>query len=43
MKKNNLPTKICKRCKREFVWRKKWRLNWAEVKFCSKKCSGNKR
>ena len=24
---------------RSFVWRKKWRLNWERVKYCSKKCS----
>ncbi|MBD1153428.1 DUF2256 domain-containing protein, partial [Pelagibacterales bacterium SAG-MED24] len=22
-----------------FVWRKKWKLNWDRVKYCSKKCS----
>ena len=30
---------ICPICKRSFVWRKKWRLNWDRVKYCSKKCS----
>jgi len=39
IKKQNLPTKICPVCKRPFVWRKKWRLNWDKVKYCSKKCS----
>ena len=42
MKKKDLPTKICPSCKRSFVWRKKWQLNWTNVKYCSKKCSGNK-
>ena len=42
MKKKNLPTKICPSCKRSFVWRKKWQLNWTNVKYCSKKCSGTK-
>ena len=27
-------------CKRPFNWRKKWRLNWEFVKYCSKRCSG---
>ncbi|MDC0517703.1 DUF2256 domain-containing protein [Candidatus Pelagibacter sp.] len=39
MKKINLPSKICAICKRPFVWRKKWKLNWDRVKYCSKKCS----
>jgi hypothetical protein len=42
MKKKDLPTKICSSCKRPFTWRKKWKLNWVSVKYCSKKCSGNK-
>ena len=39
MKKNRLPKKICPKCSRPFTWRKKWRLNWENVKYCSKKCS----
>jgi len=39
LKKENLPSKICPVCKRPFVWRKKWKLNWDRVKYCSKKCS----
>ena len=42
MKKKDLPTKICPSFKRSFVWRKKWQLNWTNVKYCSKKCSGTK-
>ena len=42
MKKKDLPTKFCSTCKRSFTWRKKWKLNWSSVKYCSKKCSGNK-
>ncbi|MDC1095807.1 DUF2256 domain-containing protein [Pelagibacteraceae bacterium] len=42
MKKKDLPTKICSSCKRLFMWRKKWKLNWENVKYCSKKCSSNK-
>ncbi|MBD1149865.1 DUF2256 domain-containing protein [Pelagibacterales bacterium SAG-MED29] len=39
MKKNNLPKKTCTICSKTFTWRKKWRLNWEKVKYCSKKCS----
>ncbi|MDB0046152.1 DUF2256 domain-containing protein [Candidatus Pelagibacter sp.] len=39
MKKENLPSKICVTCKKPFTWRKKWKLNWDKVKYCSKKCS----
>ena len=39
--KENLPTKICVVCKRPFQYRKKWKKVWDEVKYCSKKCSGN--
>ena len=38
-KKLTLTKKICKTCKLEFTWRKKWKLNWDRVKYCSKKCS----
>ncbi|MEM8738428.1 MAG: DUF2256 domain-containing protein [Planctomycetota bacterium] len=34
-----LPKKVCVRCGREFVWRKKWARDWAEVKYCSKRCA----
>ncbi|MDG2187327.1 MAG: DUF2256 domain-containing protein [Hyphomicrobiales bacterium] len=39
----NLPQKICLTCKRPFDWRKKWKLNWLNVKYCSKKCSSKKK
>ena len=39
MKKANLPKKTCPVCNKPFAWRKKWRLNWEKVKYCSKKCS----
>jgi len=42
MKKQNLPSKICTVCERPFTWRKKWEKVWDEVKYCSKRCSGNK-
>jgi len=37
-KKENLPEKICIVCKRPFTWRKKWRKDWDEVKYCSQRC-----
>ncbi|MDC7998482.1 DUF2256 domain-containing protein [Gilvibacter sediminis] len=37
-----LPTKICLTCGRPFTWRKKWERDWEQVKYCSKRCSGNK-
>ncbi|MEL1228052.1 MAG: DUF2256 domain-containing protein [Candidatus Neomarinimicrobiota bacterium] len=43
MKKEHLPTKICPVCKLSFTWRKKWRLTWNDVKFCSERCRKNKR
>ncbi|WP_439130658.1 DUF2256 domain-containing protein [Polaribacter sp.] len=43
MKKQHLPTKICMVCKRPFTWRKKWKKNWENVKYCSKKCSSNRK
>lgn len=42
MKKTNLPSKMCPVCDRPFTWRKKWERNWEEVKYCSKRCSGNR-
>ncbi|WP_178862167.1 DUF2256 domain-containing protein [Thiomicrorhabdus cannonii] len=36
--KEHLPQKICPVCQRPFVWRKKWRLNWENVRYCSQRC-----
>jgi hypothetical protein len=36
--KLGLPVKPCLACGRPMVWRKKWRLNWDEVKYCSDAC-----
>ncbi|MGF2414047.1 DUF2256 domain-containing protein [Ferruginibacter sp.] len=41
-KKADLPVKICITCNRSFTWRKKWKLVWDEVKYCSDKCKKNK-
>ena len=40
VKKSSLPSKVCPVCKRPFKWRKKWKLVWKEVIYCSKKCRG---
>nr|WP_234497788.1 DUF2256 domain-containing protein [Vibrio maritimus] len=42
-KKAHLPQKLCPVCQRSFNWRKKWDKCWDEVKYCSKRCSSNKR
>ncbi len=42
VKKRDLPNKICTVCERPFSWRKKWKKNWEDVKFCSDKCRLNK-
>ncbi|MFL2588009.1 MAG: DUF2256 domain-containing protein [Flavobacteriaceae bacterium] len=38
LKKQHLPSKICTKCQRPFLWRKKWLRDWDNVKYCSKKC-----
>jgi len=43
LRKKNLPSKICPVCKRPFTWRKKWRLNWEKVRYCSNRCSNKKK
>ena len=42
MKKSNLPSKVCPVCQRDFTWRKKWARNWDDIKYCSKRCSGQR-
>ncbi len=37
VKKSSLPSKVCPVCNRPFKWRKKWKLVWKEVIYCSKK------
>lgn len=41
--KTNLPSKVCLVCNLTFNWRKKWKTNWNEVKYCSEKCRRNKK
>jgi hypothetical protein len=43
LKKGQLPTKTCATCGLPFEYRKKWRNNWAEVKYCSERCQRNKK
>jgi hypothetical protein len=42
VKKQHLPSKTCLACGRPFTWRKKWRRDWAEVKYCSERCKGRR-
>ncbi len=42
VKKQHLPEKICLVCQRSFTWRKKWKKDWDNVKYCSEKCRKNK-
>ncbi|MFY8171649.1 MAG: DUF2256 domain-containing protein [Sphingobacteriaceae bacterium] len=42
IKKENFPSKICLCCNRPFSWRKKWKLNWEQVLYCSDKCRKNR-
>ena len=41
-KKSDLPTKKCLTCGLPFTWRKKWKKNWEEVKYCGERCRRNK-
>ncbi|MAZ60779.1 MAG: hypothetical protein CMG50_01205 [Candidatus Marinimicrobia bacterium] len=40
MLKHKLDYKICITCNKPFNWRKKWKNNWENVKYCSNRCSG---
>lgn len=42
VKKQNLPSKMCLRCERVFVWRKKWARVWEQVLYCSERCRRTK-
>ncbi|WP_034705503.1 DUF2256 domain-containing protein [Chryseobacterium luteum] len=33
----DLPSKICEICGLPFNWRKKWKINWNEVKILQRK------
>ena len=36
------PEKICPSCGRRFAWRARWRENWDNVVYCSKRCRSQK-
>ncbi|WP_294207195.1 DUF2256 domain-containing protein [uncultured Chryseobacterium sp.] len=38
-----LPSKICAACGLPFNWRKKWKMCWDDVKYCSERCRKNKK
>ncbi|MEE4244040.1 MAG: DUF2256 domain-containing protein [Kangiellaceae bacterium] len=40
--KAKLPEKTCVVCERPFTWRKKWQRDWDNVKYCSKRCQGER-
>jgi len=42
LQKRDLPSKICATCGRPFTWRKKWERDWEQVRYCSKRCSGQR-
>ena len=37
-RKGDLPSKDCVVCGRPMAWRRKWALNWEQVKYCSDAC-----
>ncbi|MBM78232.1 MAG: hypothetical protein CL846_07100 [Crocinitomicaceae bacterium] len=41
--KNPKQEKVCLVCEKPFSWRKKWKKDWENVKYCSKKCKSNKK
>ncbi|TNE75301.1 MAG: DUF2256 domain-containing protein [Bacteroidetes bacterium] len=43
MTKENLPIKTCQNCGRPMEWRKKWKKNWENVKYCGERCRRNRR
>ncbi|WP_286705913.1 DUF2256 domain-containing protein [Flavobacterium sp. 38-13] len=40
--KSNLPTKTCIHCGLSFTWRKKWKKDWDNVRYCSERCRKGK-
>jgi hypothetical protein len=36
--KASLPSKPCVACGLQMTWRRKWALNWEQVKYCSEAC-----
>jgi hypothetical protein len=42
LNKSNLPYKLDPVCNRDLTWRKKWKVEWDNVVYCSERCSENK-
>ncbi|ESZ89395.1 DUF2256 domain-containing protein [Congregibacter litoralis] len=40
--KNPKPEKVCPVCDRPFLWRARWKNNWDEIVYCSRRCSGER-
>ncbi|MDA8486747.1 DUF2256 domain-containing protein [Pseudomonas resinovorans] len=38
MRKTDLPSKLCTVCGRPFLWRRRWKRCWDEVRYCSERC-----
>ncbi|MEO0435500.1 MAG: DUF2256 domain-containing protein [Pseudomonadota bacterium] len=41
--KNPKAEKVCPVCARPFHWRARWKNNWEEVVYCSRRCSKDRR
>ncbi|MEQ8515412.1 MAG: DUF2256 domain-containing protein [Chromatocurvus sp.] len=35
--------KTCPVCERPFTWRARWRRNWDEIVYCSRRCASQRR
>ena len=42
IKKEHLPHKFCTTCGKIFYWRKKWKRDWDNAKYCSIRCKKTK-
>ncbi|WP_439106685.1 DUF2256 domain-containing protein [Congregibacter sp.] len=41
--KHPRPEKVCPVCDRPFQWRARWKNNWEEIVYCSRRCSSQRR
>lgn len=37
-----MPTRSCATCGRSFEWRRRWRRNWDQVRYCSDRCRNHR-
>ena len=37
-----IPDKVCQACGRTIEWRKKWKNDWEDVRYCSSRCRQSK-